>query len=132
MSSFPSEHPKDEKGQTQRTSDTEMQPLPEAGTKTNSFGLEQRSDHSTMKAGSLGCDSILEMERRLIDDKREGVLNDFVLGSRHGNPDRSARRSVPQEGLHNPYGRVGVDKVHPEDWDIVLDTLLDDISTDLT
>ena len=108
MSSFPSEHPKDEKGQTQRTSDTEMH------------------------AGNLGCDSILEMERPVIGDAREGVLNDFALGNRHGNPDRSARRSVPQEGLHNPYGRVGVDKVHPEDWDIVLDTLLDDISTDLT
>lgn len=94
---------------------------------TDSFGLQQRS----VEAENLGCDFILEVGRSENDDKRKGALANFAHGSRNDNPDKAARSAVPQGGIYSPYDRVEADMLNSEDWEVALDALLEDISTDL-
>lgn len=104
----------------------------ETARRTNRWGLLRGSDHPKPNTDKgLEGDSLLEIEGDVVSEERGGGLDAFVVGYSGVDPNAAAGPMVSLGGQVNPVEQVGVGVLHPEDWKIAIDAILEEFTPDL-
>lgn len=99
---------------------------------TNRCGLIRGSGDSTANTDKgLEGDSLYGIESAVVSEERSGGLDAFVVGYSGDDPNAAAGPMISLGGQVNPVEQVGIDVLHPEDWKIAFDAILDDSTPDL-
>ena len=111
--------------------DTGVQQLPMTD-ETNRFDLGQTLlDGSTTISDKLGFDSIYGLGSTGVDVAEKCTLDGFPFESSGDDPNEVAGSTDPLVGVHDAFDQVRADTICPEDWQVAIDALLEDVSTEL-
>ena len=99
---------------------------------TNPFDLEQiLLDGSTTISDKLGFDSIYGLGSTGVGVAEKCTSDGFPFGSSDDDPNGVAGSTAPLVGVDNALDHVRADPLRPEDWQVAIDALLEDVSTAL-
>lgn len=103
----------------------------EKARRTNRCGLTRGSGHRTTNPDEgLECDSLFGVEGTAVSEERSGVLGAFVVGYSGDDPNAAVGTMASLGGQVNPFEQVRLDVLHPEDWEIAIDAILEDFTPD--
>ena len=99
---------------------------------TNRFDLEQiLLGDSTPVSDKLGFDSIYGLGSTGVDVAEKCTSDGFPFGSSGDDPNEVAGSTAPVVGVDDAFDQVREDILRPEDWQVAIDALLEDVSTEL-